>query len=351
MSSTTAKRVRVCNDSCVTFTETKEFNFTWTIQNFPTWMAKSDNERYSPRFPATEEEDLQWALLFKCESSSDASYCSLYLKLKLKLLPEKNIDAMYEFVMMDSEKTIFMKRSGVDNFGTGTSWGYSNFIKRDELENQIGLGNTLIIACKVNVNAGMVDEMIESSIVEPEASPSSLIEDLASLLESKKYGDVSIKVGNRKILAHKNILAARSSVFAAMFEHKMQEKITNVVSIGDIKLVVLEEMLRYIYTDKVNNLDTLSYQLYTAADKYDIPALKSLCRIAILGNLSTENVAETIICADLHSDGEMKSRALQFLSRNSSVALGVTKSKGWKQMEATHPHLVTEAFEALASNM
>ncbi|KAL9696901.1 hypothetical protein quinque_000342 [Culex quinquefasciatus] len=223
--------------------------------------------------------------------------------------------------------------------------------RRDELENKIGLGNTLIIACKVNVNAGMVDEMIESSIVEPEASPSSLIEDLGSLLESKKYGDVSIKVGNRKILAHKNILAARSSVFAAMFEHKMEEKITNVVSIADIKLAVLEEMLRYIYTDKVNNLDTLSYQLYTAADKYDIPALKSLCRIAILGNLSTENVAETIICADLHSDGEMKSRAMQFLSRNSSVALGVTKSKGWKQMEATHPHLVTEAFEALASNM
>ncbi len=39
------------------------------------------------------------------------------------------------------------------------------------------------------------------------------------------FSDVTLSVGATEFKAHKAILAARSPVFAAMFEHSMEEKL------------------------------------------------------------------------------------------------------------------------------
>lgn len=60
---------------------------------------------------------------------------------------------------------------------------------------------------------------------------------------------------------------ARSSVFAAMFVHHMKENKQNSVLINDIKVEVLGEMLKFIYTDKVECLEPMAGDLLAAADK------------------------------------------------------------------------------------
>jgi len=67
--------------------------------------------------------------------------------------------------------------------------------------------------------------------------------------------------------AHKAVLAARSPVFAAMFEHEMEERKKNRVEITDVDVEVLREMLRFIYTGKSNALDKMADDLLAAADK------------------------------------------------------------------------------------
>lgn len=63
------------------------------------------------------------------------------------------------------------------------------------------------------------------------------------------------------------LFPARSPVFAAMFEHEMEERKRNRVDITDVDHEVLREMLRFIYTGRAPNLDKMADDLLAAADK------------------------------------------------------------------------------------
>ena len=56
-------------------------------------------------------------------------------------------------------------------------------------------------------------------------------------------------------------------VFNAMFEHEMLEGKNNYVEIKDVEAEVMSEILRFIYTDKSNNVDKMADLLLAAADK------------------------------------------------------------------------------------
>lgn len=76
-----------------------------------------------------------------------------------------------------------------------------------------------------------------------------------------------------EFFAHKAILAARSPVFAAMFEHEMEEKKQNRVEITDMDPEVLKEMLKFIYTGKAPTIEKLDADLLAAADKVSFSPL------------------------------------------------------------------------------
>lgn len=59
-------------------------------------------------------------------------------------------------------------------------------------------------------------------------------------------------------------------MFAAMFEHEMEERKRNRVDITDVDHEVLREMLRFIYTGRAPNLDKMADDLLAAADKVRI---------------------------------------------------------------------------------
>jgi speckle-type POZ protein len=75
---------------------------------------------------------------------------------------------------------------------------------------------------------------------------------------------------------HKAMLACRSPVFAAMFEHGMAEARSDRVNIEDIDPEVLREMLRFMYTGSAPSLDRMADELLAAADKYQLERLKVL---------------------------------------------------------------------------
>ena len=97
-----------------------------------------------------------------------------------------------------------------------------------------------------------------------------LPQDFGHLLESATFSDMTLKVEDKVYPVHKAILAARSPVFAAMFNHDLEETKLGVVSITDLDTEVLREMLKFIYTGKVAQLDTMADALLAAADKVSI---------------------------------------------------------------------------------
>lgn len=92
--------------------------------------------------------------------------------------------------------------------------------------------------------------------------------DLGKLLEEGLFSDITLMVGDQRFPVHKALLASRSPVFAGMFRHiEMEESKQGVVQIKDLEPEVLKEMLKFIYTGKATQLETMADELLSAADK------------------------------------------------------------------------------------
>ncbi|MGH0130591.1 UNVERIFIED_CONTAM: hypothetical protein FKN15_005482 [Acipenser sinensis] len=99
-----------------------------------------------------------------------------------------------------------------------------------------------------------------------------LADELGGLWENSRFTDCSLCVAGQEFQAHKAILAARSPVFSAMFEHEMEESKKNRVEINDVEPEVFKEMMCFIYTGKAPNLDKMADDLLAAADKRSTPS-------------------------------------------------------------------------------
>ena len=117
-----------------------------------------------------------------------------------------------------------------------------------------------MVADSVNVSG----QSLMSNLKVPD---SNLAENMSTLLEQGQFSDMILKIQETSIPVHKAILAARSPVFAAMFGHDLEENKKGIVAITDLDIDVLKEMLKFIYTGKVTQLETMADTLLAAADK------------------------------------------------------------------------------------
>ena len=105
--------------------------------------------------------------------------------------------------------------------------------------------------------------------------------DFTALLKSGSHTDTDmvIKCGSETIPCHKAVLAARSPVFSAMFQHNMTESRTHEVDIPDLAPVTVNLMLEYIYGGTFRH-NSPSEDLLPAADKYELKASRAPARSA-----------------------------------------------------------------------
>lgn len=97
---------------------------------------------------------------------------------------------------------------------------------------------------------------------------------MEKLLTSKNFSDFQFKIGNKKFNVHKNILSARSPVFEAMFKHGLKESNEKQTEITDVEVDVFEAMLKYIYTNKIPDLEDSATDLLMAANKVILPMMQ-----------------------------------------------------------------------------
>ncbi|KOX80695.1 Protein roadkill [Melipona quadrifasciata] len=281
------------------------------------------------------------------EESKD--YLSLYLL--LVSCNKSEVRAKFKFSILNAkrEETKAMESQRAYRFVQGKDWGFKKFIRRDFLLDEAnGLlpDDKLTIFCEVSVVADSVNISGQSNTIQFKVPECRLPDDLGLLFENQKFSDVTLTVCGREFQAHKAILAARSPVFSAMFEHEMEERKQNRVDITDVDHEVLREMLRFIYTGKAANLEKMADDLLAAADKYALERLKVMCEEALCTSLAIENAADILILADLHSADQLKAQAIDFINTH---ATDVMDTAGFKSMVNSHPHLIAEAFRALAT--
>lgn len=83
--------------------------------------------------------------------------------------------------------------------------------------------------------------------------------------------DLILKVGDKELRAHRDVLRARSQVLKSMLSCDMKEKHSGIIDIPDCDPLAMEQFLSYVYSGKVETLDqTNMLNLYYIADKYDM---------------------------------------------------------------------------------
>ncbi|KAL7305945.1 hypothetical protein TKK_0001418 [Trichogramma kaykai] len=111
---------------------------------------------------------------------------------------------------------------------------------------------------------------------------------------------ISLTVGDQNFSVHRETLCSSSDVFAAMFNHEMQENNTKIIKIEDFKADVIEEMIKFMYTNEITETIEHPQDLYAVAHKYQMENLKAKCLEYLIFNLNFSNATNLYRFAKLY---------------------------------------------------
>lgn len=167
---------------------------------------------------------------------------------------------------------------------------------------------------------------------------SSFIDDFSQLLNDETHKDVTFKVGESKINAHKLVLSTRSSVLNNMLTIDMEEKRSGVIEIEDASFEAFSAFLEFIYGEKYERGDMADEsELLYLADKYNVQNLKIKAANTLLEMLDENNAIEILILFDRHQIYGSKKEAAKFIAVNHET---VFNSEVKLKLKQNHSDLV-----------
>jgi speckle-type POZ protein len=164
-------------------------------------------------------------------------------------------------------------------------------------------------------------------------------------MKKMMLSDVYFDVGDREFKAHKSILALRSPVFAAMFEHPTKEKLTNRVVFEDIEPDVFQELLRFIYTGRLSlsTMNVMATEILAAANKYLLDQLKIECENHLIYRMSADNCLEILLLQDKnHPSYYLRKEAAKFFRSRPDKVMATDR---WKEEKEKNPTLLCDIQE------
>ncbi|OAD53587.1 Protein roadkill [Eufriesea mexicana] len=209
-----------------------------------------------------------------------------------------------------------------------------------------------------------------------------MLMDMIRLLKHSYGADTKLTCGglsNAEFPVHSSVLAARSNILAGMIVplkefnereilkvNTAENTISNTRNLAeehiidkengcfnkrymfslellDLSKEVTEELLRYIYSDHVDNLDNFAPQLLSLAERFSLQGLKELCERNLIETITPENIASRLLVADEFGCDTLKRASIAYCEENIMI---LNKSLAWKMMEQVNPELFNEVCEA-----
>merc|ERR1719412_14522 len=124
------------------------------------------------------------------------------------------------------------------------------------------------------------------------------------------------------------------------------EKKTNEVVIEDVDIETLKSMLRFMYSNKIQD-DQITTDLLAASDKYEVMRLRSICEEKLSESLCMENVAEVWQTAYMHNAKELQQDSVVFMAANWRK---LRRSEKIKELIEIYPHLTIPISALLADD-
>ncbi|KAL5274070.1 SPOPL.2 family protein [Megaselia abdita] len=248
-------------------------------------------------------------------------------------------------ILDDCDQKQETKSMGFTFNNSGKNPSFDNFVLRENLyknAKKLLPDGKLKVLCEISLSHQVnIYDKGQFDDVELPVYKRNTLSMLADLFHTGKFSDVRLVSFDKpeELKAHKALICAKSPVFTAMFEHATEERREGRVEIADVKHDVLKEMLRFLYTGEVENLEVHAEELYEAADKYCLDDLKDLCERTLIRRITTENVCQYLRLFDMFSSSSMKTKCIHFIANNGPE---VMVTKGWEELMNGNPILVEE---------
>ena len=133
----------------------------------------------------------------------------------------------------------------------------------------------------------------------------------------KEFVDVQILCNGKTFDCHKIVLSCQSEVFKTMIKNKSStEKKIGIMKIeeNDFGYETIEQLLYFVYHDKVKNAEMINTDLLLAADKYNMQGLLDEC--CKLFPLSLENALDIMVLAETINQKSLFDTASRFVGQN-----------------------------------
>ncbi|XP_065199985.1 speckle-type POZ protein B-like [Planococcus citri] len=351
--------VAVCNtfvveNKCHTHCKVNYCNFMWTIDQYSEYHLRRSTCLKSSYFKAAGNDEYTWRLELSEPDQDKKVHICLYLHCDDTLGEEVLVKERMCVIDSKGEETNIRQSDKYENFEHEETRTYYlqliDFLNGDDLlkeNNSILMDGALTIFCEFHfISPASISTKCsndKSAVLFNARDEHDFSQDIERLFGEEDFSDFTVTVGDEQFRVHRNILAARSPVFAAMLKHNMKEQNQNCLKITDMDRSVFKEMLRYIYTGKSSKLNEMAFDLLPAADKYDLKGLKIKCERHLVNKLSVENAADCLVLADLHGAALLRKQALQFIRFNAEA---IKKKENWLKV-AHSGVLLDDVFDTL----
>ena len=309
--------------------------YVWSIANFDKKMSMENgkdiqSERFSISYKGITTD---WYLTMypNGEDYEEEGYVSLLLN-KASETPEPvKVEAIFWTVNHQGVKVHSFKLNSA--FQSKEEEGYGTFKYEKHTKISLNGSKTYTILCELC----LLGDMVPSS---SGTNESSLINrpphNMSSFVESGEFSDCIVKCGDKEYNCHKIILAGSSTVFKAMFSNDFKEKKSSKIVIEDLEESTVTELIHYIYSGKVRNLNDQAIKLLLAADMYDLRELKETCELYLRHNISEANVCDILIAADLYNLKMLEDSAFRFVTENGNAVV----DQGFEDKLKLFPHIL-----------
>ena len=146
------------------------------------------------------------------------------------------------------------------------------------------------------------------------------------------------------------MLGSQSDVFKTMFKNKSlieeQSEGMMIIEENDFDCDIMEQILLYLYFQKVEEGNVINADLMVAADKYNVKGLLNFCTKYLESNLLVEDHAlDILVKAELVGQKNLFDAAAKYICKNMGR---VNKSSDWVEMSKKNPALIVKLFSQMS---
>ena len=220
---------------------------------------------------------------------------------------------------------------------------------RDLLQSEWVVDDTLVVKVQVEVMEGSSLEAhtqtCKIGIPAPDISSN-----MFTLLEEAKGTDITFLVDGQQIMAHSQILSARSEVLDRVLNGGLKESLSKIVEIKDADVVAFKAFLHFLYTDDFDRVEAMiKLKIKEVADeasegkttvcnsqnaravmlqdilavshKYQVQRLRLWCESQLCQFICKDEVCEILCQAHLYGAKELENSCLRFIKRNAEAVI------------------------------